>query len=412
MAARGGTDGELSPESGRAAGSAGRWHIPLPALPSQVLGSYGSASPPSQLFSENSSGIALRNTTSDSTNNVNHTLRHTPQPTAVSSGDTSFASVANDLINEILDRIPTDGSVVDPDSVVGESLRLYHGYKDGKYLMPNDAAEQDRLDLQHELFRIMYDGWLCLAPLSQVPGFVLDIGTGTGIWAFEFAEQNPSSYVIGADLSAIQPTDRNIINCEFVKCDIEDDWIFPTPKPNSETSQNNISFDYIHLRLMFSCFNDPRIVMKHAFENLNSGGWIEFQETTAKVFQANANFSGNAFQRWADSCTRGAATVGRDLTCVRNYKQWLEEIGFVDVTERMMIMPVGEWPSDPKSKVVGRYCLQDTLEGLRGVGYKMLRLAGLTTEEVEALTSQCLVELRDPQNMSYWHMCAIYGRKP
>lgn len=46
-------------------------------------------------------------------------------------------------------------SVYDAESVVGESGRLYHGYKQGKYLLPNDAvrALRERRSLEHETDR-------------------------------------------------------------------------------------------------------------------------------------------------------------------------------------------------------------------------------------------------------------------
>lgn len=50
----------------------------------------------------------------------------------------------------------------------------------------------------------MLDGKLHLAPLES-PRKVLDVGAGTGIWAIEFADQFPSTEVIGTDLSPTQP---------------------------------------------------------------------------------------------------------------------------------------------------------------------------------------------------------------
>lgn len=58
----------------------------------------------------------------------------TPQP--------NFARRANELINASLGRTPDGMSVIDPDSVLDESGRLYHGYKDGKYFLPNDAVRK------------------------------------------------------------------------------------------------------------------------------------------------------------------------------------------------------------------------------------------------------------------------------
>lgn len=45
--------------------------------------------------------------------------------------------------------------------------------------------EQDRLDLQHASFELVLGGRLGLAPVGE-PKFVIDVATGTGIWANEF----------------------------------------------------------------------------------------------------------------------------------------------------------------------------------------------------------------------------------
>lgn len=64
-----------------------------------------------------------------------------------------------------------------------------------------------------------------------------DIGTGTGIWAKQFAREHPQSNVIGTDLSLIQPDENKPPNLVFEREDSEEAWIFDFP------------FDYIHWRL-------------------------------------------------------------------------------------------------------------------------------------------------------------------
>src|SRR5437016_14508753 len=72
-----------------------------------------------------------------------------------------------------------------------ENGRRYHAYRSGKYLLPNDDEEQDRLDLLHHVFRLELGGSLYLSPITErsTPTRILDVGTGTGIWAMEIADE-------------------------------------------------------------------------------------------------------------------------------------------------------------------------------------------------------------------------------
>ena len=59
---------------------------------------------------------------------------------------------------------------------------------DPKHLLtPHIQTEQERLDLQHHLFLLALKGRLYLAPIDNIPLHnVLDLATGTGIWATDF----------------------------------------------------------------------------------------------------------------------------------------------------------------------------------------------------------------------------------
>ncbi|KAI1874223.1 uncharacterized protein JN550_002802 [Neoarthrinium moseri] len=335
-----------------------------------------------------------------------------PVPT---NSDHSFAAQANELINASLGRTPDGNSVVDPDSVLGDSGRLYHGYKSGKYFLPNDAAEQDRLDLQHHMFTLMLDGWFGLAPMTTVPAFVLDVATGTGIWALEFAERFPSSFVIGTDLSAIQP-DPRVPNCVFQKDDSEAEWVFPAPHPQGINCtlpcEHRIMFDYVHLRMVCTCFDDPRTVMKSAFDNMSPGGWIEFQDATFDITADDANWEGSPLDQWCKGCVQGAANSGRDILVPRNYKQWLEETGFVDVQQRPFVLPCNPWPKDKKLKEVGLWQLKNMMDGVRSTGWKMLSQAGYTPAGIESLIKETQEYLRNCKNHPYATFWVVYGRKP
>ena len=141
-----------------------------------------------------------------------------------------------------------------------ENGRRYHAYRDGKYLLPNDEPEQDRLDFYHHIWRLIIGGDLFSAPIGTNPQRVLDLGTGTGIWSIDFADEFPSALVIGTDLSPIQPTDVPP-NCKFYVDDFESEWTFGPDE----------TFDFIHGRALGGCIANYDLLYQRIYDNLKPG---------------------------------------------------------------------------------------------------------------------------------------------
>jgi hypothetical protein len=92
-------------------------------------------------------------------------------------------------VGKVASSAPSQRS--NPFDFVVKQGRTFHRYREGKYPLPNDFREQERLDFQHYFMLILLGGKLHLAPIGENPQNVLDIGTGTGIWAVEFADRYP-----------------------------------------------------------------------------------------------------------------------------------------------------------------------------------------------------------------------------
>jgi len=139
-------------------------------------------------------------------------------------GDYSFSSSATSLSSDITNFRTLFN-------------RRYHAFNESSYWLPNDDEEIGRLELQHTIWRLCLNGRLHIAPIAQDVHRVIDLGTGTGKWAIEFADLHPSAEVIGTDLSPIQPLSMPP-NCRFIVENMEDDWVWEH------------QFDYVHSRML------------------------------------------------------------------------------------------------------------------------------------------------------------------
>lgn len=212
------------------------------------------------------------------------------------------------------------------------------------------------------MYNLTLDRKLHLAPL-QSPHNILDLGTGTGIWAIDMADAYPTAHVLGTDLSPIQP-DFIPPNCEFEIDDATLEWTFP---------ENH--FDFIHLREMFGSIGDWDQLFAQAFRHTKPGGWIEIVEHSVEPACDDGTMRpGHFYEEWGRTVVACGERLGKSFRIWEEAKGHMERAGFESVTEVRYKWPMNGWSSDPKHKDIGRWNQLRLHDGVEGF---MLRL--LTT---------------------------------
>ncbi|OCK80010.1 S-adenosyl-L-methionine-dependent methyltransferase [Lepidopterella palustris CBS 459.81] len=284
-----------------------------------------------------------------------------------------------------------------------ENGRRYHAYSDGKYPVPNDEVEKDRLDLQHHAFRLTLDGALYIAPIPKDVQNVLDIGCGTGIWTIEFAEEHPSAKVLGTDLSPIQPVDVPP-NCSFLIDDADNDWVFHSP------------FDFIHTRAMVAAFKNWSRFFEQSYANLKPGGYLEVQEFyfPPKCTDPTLTPETSPLLQWGDNLTKAGSLIGMDMEAAASFAEPLRAAGFVDIHAKHFKWPVGPWAKGEKNKLLGRFAMEDLNDWLPSSAMALFtRVLKWTREEVELFLATVRKELKEEKQRHFWaNVVFWYARKP
>jgi SAM-dependent methyltransferase len=199
-------------------------------------------------------------------------------------------------------------------------------------------------------------GKLFLAPIAETPHRILDLGTGTGIWAMDCADQFPSAAVIATDLSPIQP--------RFVPANLEfqiDDFCLPWTFKRE-------SFDFIHARSIYGCVADYTALYSEVLSHLKPGAWYEQAEISVVPRSDDGTLDGTSMDLWGPLAIKAGEKFGKSFRIAEDMKELMEEAGFANVTYRTFKWPIGPWAKDAKMKEIGLYNRVGWIEGLEGWG--------------------------------------------
>ncbi|KPM45556.1 hypothetical protein AK830_g945 [Neonectria ditissima] len=280
-----------------------------------------------------------------------------------------------------------------------ENGRRYHQYRHGTYPIPNDDAEQNRDDMKHAMMLELTGGKLFFAPIGDNPQKIIDLATGTGIWAVDVADKFPSASVVGVDLSPIQPS-WVPPNLRFLVDDIEDKWM------------HGYGWDFVHMRCISPWLKDEVNVLRQAYEHLNPGGWIEIQELDARANCDDGSLTPDApLAKFFDTAETAVANFGMKFRAGENLREPLEKAGFTNITCKILKVPIGTWAKDKKLRLIGLYCRTAVGDMFGAMAAKPLRKI-LDPVDIELFLAAARKDLHDGSKHSYEKYYFWMGQKP
>ncbi|KAK5992826.1 Secondary metabolism regulator LAE1 [Cladobotryum mycophilum] len=283
--------------------------------------------------------------------------------------------------NEPEERILQDG--------FWEHGRFYGSWKQGKYLFPIDKEELNRLDILHKFFLVAREDKIFSFPLQkETRPRIMDLGTGTGIWAINVAEDFvKDAEIMAVDLNQIQPAliPRNVTTIQF---DLEDTPWDPLLK----------NCDLIHMRLLLGSIQSDKWpdVYSKMFEHLEPGGYMEQLEVDwTPRWEGDDVPVESAMREWADLFLRAMDRFNRSArVSTENTKRMVEAAGFTDFQETTVRCYVNPWSPDRHMREVARWFNLGFSLGLEAMSMMpMIEKMNMTQKDVKDLCERVKKEI-------------------
>ncbi|KAK3400617.1 S-adenosyl-L-methionine-dependent methyltransferase [Sordaria brevicollis] len=321
--------------------------------------------------------------------------------------------------------------------------RTYHSESvaNTPYWGPNDEKQNELLDIFHHTMTIALDGDLYKAPITENPKNVLDIGTGTGLWAIDFADKFPQCSVIGTDLSPIQPS--------WVPANIR----FDIDDYNKEWTYKADFFDLIHMRWITGTVNNWHTLYKEAYRCCKPGGWIEHLDCSGAIWSDDGTVEEDmAIGQWGKIWQEAGRRLGTpfDILEKNTQEEGMRGAGFVNIskttypkydhptevhshtrasspsetcvskTTMMLInqnqtiqIPMSPWSKEKKWKEVGIYFNAVVNQDLEGATQFLFgNIMGWTKEEITQYIAVMKREVKNLNIHGYMPYRLVYAQKP
>ncbi|KAJ2980233.1 hypothetical protein NQ176_g2761 [Zarea fungicola] len=243
--------------------------------------------------------------------------------------------------------------------------RLYGSWRPGLYPFPIDEEEKRRLDIFHKFFLLARRNCAFSYPIrDSLPTSILDLGTGTGIWAIYVAEEIlPEAHITAVDLNRVQPA-----------CIRGSLW---------------------------------EAVYKNAFEHtVCKSGIIQQVEIDWVPLWENTAPESSALREWSRLFLKGMDGFQRSVrVSSSNVRRMMETAGYVEFDETIIRCCVSPWCDDPHEKLVAKWFNVGLTEAIEAMSLApLVENLGMDVSQVKELCERLRSEICKLRYHAYFNM--------
>ncbi|KAK7539184.1 hypothetical protein IWX49DRAFT_593302 [Phyllosticta citricarpa] len=287
---------------------------------------------------------------------------------------------------------------------------LYPVEYERKINIPKDRDQAlDLIDPVHQIWLLLLDGALHIAPAKTQGANVLDLCTGKGAWAKDFASLNCMTRVMGMDfIIPWRPPLWKPMNLVFCMQEVGSQWLLPKN-----------AFDFIHGRTLGGEISNWTEHYEKVFEHLKPGGYYEDQELSFYLKSDDGSVrDDHIFHYWHDlqiaALERGTFDRTGTFTTLDARRQRMSAAGFQDIVVRRMKIPVGPWTTSLRLSDAGRWLryYMEAESATHRVFGRLLRTFDWSEEDIDEFVDMYRKQLRNKSVHAYLECDVMFGRKP
>ncbi|KAH7230115.1 S-adenosyl-L-methionine-dependent methyltransferase [Fusarium redolens] len=321
--------------------------------------------------------------------------------TADSTRDSSITD--NDPVDEGLidDGIGDDESICSLETIRSGDIKLETLWK-RKYPInewqPHDDQRVLVWDLCHDIYSRLFK--ICKTSIPSTYRRVLDIGTASGRWALDFADEHPGVEVTSIDLTPLAPN--------YVPPNL----CFQVVKSLDLQTFKKSSQDFVHLRELKGRINNWVEFAREIFDVLKPGGVAEFHERTIE-FKAKAELPEDSFMKeWGDLFRKAGAERGARFDVIESgiLLSSLRAAGFSDIKEYTYDVPIEHWQ---KQGEIGRLAWLECVCDIEGSIFRpAVKNSGWREDRCHMFAAGLRDELKKTTVKPYTTRVAVVCKKP